>query len=383
MASNISLVFELIKSGLKSFQNTNFDLVRFESLGLAVGAGLFFLLLLVIKLMWGRNRFSQVGSGHSIPEKYHVGKMTKLILLMPKFFLAVAALFLLLSIANPYLPKSSIEKLIESRERIDLVDVSASKGWEFESTGKSAAEIGRKGFLKFLKMRNGQNDRTSLWRFSKAPIRLQDFIIDDEIYAMQAEDMPYVVTDPINSFLPENDLGKQFLDIIAPRDRIQMVSGEGTTDLARALDAVIEYSDRKGDKRIKQKALLIETDAAIDADVSKQLQELRKRRINIYFLYIKPNMIGEMQGNKGKKLMNSVELRQQVEQGGGKFYDVLSEKSLGRAYRDINKLEKAPTHLVRHALKIFIYQRPLLVGFIFLLIAIGFGVLVGIIEESP
>lgn len=384
MLPNMSTILELIRAGLKSFQNTNSDLVRFESLGLAIGAGLFLLLCLVYKLLWGRNRFSQVGSGHVIPKKYQTGKLIKTVLLIPKFLLAIATIFLLLSIANPYLPKSTIDKLVESRERTDLVDVSSSRGWPYENTGKSSGEIGRRGFLKFLKMREDQNDRTSLWRFSKAPILLQSFIIDDDIYAMQAEDMPYVVTDPGNGFLPENDSDKQLLDNIAPRDRIQMISGEGTTDLARALDAVTEYSDRKGDKRIKQKALLIETDAAIDADVNKQLQELKKRHINIYFLYIKPNMIGEMQGiGQGKKLINAKELRKQIEAYGGKFYDVWSEKSLEQAYRDINRLEKAPTSLVRHVLKIVIYQRPLMVAFVFMLMAIGLGILIGIFEESP
>ena len=385
MLSYMFIVLEIIKAGLKSFQNTNFDLVRFESLGLAVGAGLFLLSVLLLKLLWGRNKFSYMGSGHRIHSKYDENRkfFKRMIFLIPKFFLAIATLFLLLSIANPYLPKLKIEKLIESRERIDLIDVSASRGWQYENTGKSSAEIGRRGFLKFHKMREGQNDRASLWRFSKVPVRVQDFIIDDDIYAMQTEDMPYVVTDPGNWVLPENDPGDHMLDIVVTRDRIKMISGEGSTDLARALDAVIDYFDRKGDVRIKQKALLIETDAAIDADVSKQLNELRKRRINIYFLYIKPNMVGEMQANKGKKLINATELRKQVEQRGGRFYDVQSTKSLERAYLDINRLEKAPTSLIRHILKIFIYQRPLMVAFVLMFIAFGLGILTERFGENP
>lgn len=383
MLLTISYVWELIRAGLISFRDTNFDLVRFNSLGLAFGAGLFITAVLIYKLLWGHSKFSHVGSGHRIPKEYWQGKLNKLILLLPKLFLAAAIFFLLVSLANPYLPKTKIEKLIESRERIDMIDVSPSRGWEYENTGKSSGEIGRKGYLKFLKMREDQNDRVSLWYFSEDPTRVEDFVIYDDNYFMQAEDMPYVVTDPGNAFLPENDKQNKLLHIMAPRDKIKMVVNGGGTNIVKALDAVIAYFDKEGNKKIKQKALLIETDAAVDENPEKQLQDLKKRRVNIYFLYIKPNMVGEMQGNQGKKLINADLLRKQVEQFGGKFYDVKSPRSLENAYRDINKLEKSPTLLVRHLLKILIYQRPLMVSFVLIFLAIGIGLITDIFGENP
>jgi len=383
MMSKISDIIELVKAGLISFRDTNFELVRFESLGLAFGAGLFLVLVLFYKLLWGRNKFSHVGSGHRISKEDQQGKLTKLIFLIPKMFLGAAVFFLLVSLANPYLPKTKIEKLIESRERIDLIDVSPSKGWEFENTRKSAGQIGREGYLKFLKMREDQNDRVSLWYFSEEPTRVEDFIIYDDNYFMQAEDMPYVVTDPGTTLLPENDKGNQLLHIMAPKDKIKMVLNGGGTNIVKALNAVISYFDKEGNKKIKQRALLIETDAAVDENPEKQLQELKKRRVNIYFLYIKPNMVGEMQNNQGKKLINAELLRKQVEQSGGKFYDVKSQRSLENAYRDINKLEKAPTSIVRHLLKVLIYQRPLMVALVLLFFAAGLGTLIERFGENP
>ena len=41
MFPNVFYIWELVKAGLISFRDTNFELVRFESLGLAFGAGLF------------------------------------------------------------------------------------------------------------------------------------------------------------------------------------------------------------------------------------------------------------------------------------------------------------------------------------------------------
>ncbi len=384
MFQNILFVWELVKAGLISFRDTNFDFVRFNSLGLAFEAGLFIIAAAVYKLLLGRNKFSHVGSGHSIPKEYQQGKLSKLIFLTPKAILAGSVFFMLVSLANPYLPKAVTEKLIESRERIDLIDVSTSKGWEFEHTGKSAGQLGREAFLKFLNMRRGQNDKASLWYFATEPVKVEDFIIDDDIYSMEAEDMPYVVTDPGIAFLPENDPKNEVIHIVAPKNRIKMVSGEGGTDLAKALDAVIAYFDREGNKKIKQKTLLIETDAAVDQNPEKQLQELKKRRIGVYLLHIKPNVIGEMQGNgKGQKLINAELLRKQVQQFGGKFYDVNSEKSLIEAYREINRLEKAPMSIVRHLFKVFIYQRPLMVAIVLMFLATGLGILMDRYGENP
>ncbi len=383
MLLNMSYVWELVKAGLISFRDTNFDLVRFNSLGLAFGAGLFVAIALVYKLLWGRNRFSHVVSGHRIPEEYRQGKLVKMVLLIPKILLVAAVFFLLVSLANPYLPRTTIEKLVESRERIDLVDASSSKGWEFEHTGKAAGQLGREAFIKFLNMRKGQNDRVSLWLFSASPHILEDFIIDDDIYIMEAEDAPYVMVDSANPGLPENDESDNFVDIIAPRDRVQIISGEGGTNLNPALDAIIKYFDERGNKSIKHKALLIETDAAVEADAESQLKQLQKRNIKVYLLHIKPNELGESKFGNLNGIRNAELLKKEVQQYGGKVYDIMDSRSLGNAYRDIDKLEKAPISLVRHLFKVFVYQRPLMVAFALMVLAIALGLLTEMFGENP
>ena len=239
MSLNISYVWELVRTGLISFRDTNFDLVRFDSLGLALGAGLFILFILLFKLLWGRNKFSHIVSGHRISREYQQGKLSWVIFLIPMILLGVAVLFLLVSLANPFLPKTTIEKKVESREMAYLFDVSASKGWEFEHTGKAAGQFGREAFLKFLDMRRGQNDRATLWLFANQPHLIEDFIIDDDILYMEAEDAPYVMTYPSHPGFSENDLEDWFIDIIAPRDRIQFNADGGGTSLNPTLHALV------------------------------------------------------------------------------------------------------------------------------------------------
>ncbi len=382
MFLNMSYVWELVRAGLMSFRDTNFNLVRFNSLGLAFGAGLFVALALIYKLLWGRNKFSQIGSGHRISKKYHQGKFSKLFFLIPKMLLGGSVFFLLVSLANPYLPKITIEKIIESRERIDLIDVSSSKGWEFEHTGKSAGQLGREAFLKFLDMRRGQNDRVSLWLFASETHVLEDFIIDDDIYMMEAEDAPYVIVDSRNPGFPENDESNYYVHIVAPRDRVQLIPGEGGTDLNPALDAVIKYFDREGNKKIKHKALLIETDAAVEEDAEKQLRELQKRNIKVYLLHVKPNEIGESKWGNLHGIEHAALLKKRVQQFGGKVFDIQDKKSIDNAYREIDKLEKAPISLTRHLFKVLIYQRPLVVAYVLLFLAIGIGSLIEVFSEN-
>ena len=382
MFPNVFYIWELVKAGLISFRDTNFELVRFESLGLAFGAGLFIAAVLVYKLLWGRNKFSHIVSGHRIPKEDQQGKLAKLIFLIPKILIGMTVFFMLVSLANPYLPKTTIEQIVESRERVDLFDVSSSKGWEFEHTGKAAGQFGREAFLKFLDMRRGQNDRVSLWLFASEPHLREDFIIDDDVYIIEAEDAPYVMTGSYHVGLPENDPYNYYIDIIAPRDRIQFDADLGGTNLNPALDAIIQYFDREGNKKIKHKALLIETDAAVEENAEPQLRKLQKRGIKVYLLHIKPNELGESQfGTQG--VINAELLKNQVRQFGGKVYDIRDSRSLERAYQDINKLEKAPISLTKHLFKVFIYQRPLMVAVALIFLAIGLGSIMNYFDENP
>lgn len=384
MANLITVVSELIKSGLQSFIDTDFGLVSYESTGLAIGAGLFLLLALIYKFSFGKNKYKRPYSGQRIDRVNQRGMLARGILLIPKLILGLAALIMLAGLANPYLPRTKIVEKIESRERVDLIDVSPSKGWAYKNTRKSAGQVGREAHLKFLEMRKDQNDRVALWIFSFWPTMPQGFTMDMDVYMMEVEDAPYVKVDPKSQFLPENNKDGKYLNIVAPKDRIELIEGEGGTDLARALDSVINYFDWAGDKKIKERALLIETDAAVEQFPEKELKELQKRHIRIYFLYMEPNEIGENQARASQtghfdRITNGKLLKIAVTKYGGKFYDIGDAGSLDRAYQDINRLETAPVNIERIQTKVYIYQRYVITAAVLAFSAILLGLLIEVL----
>lgn len=386
MLNKVGEMFEAVKIILTAFRDTAFSQVKFDSLGLALGAGFFLLAVLLYKILWGRSKSKHYFSGHKIPEKYSDPLWRRIVCLIPFVTLALSVLFLILAIANPYLPRTKIETVVESLEIVYLDDVSTSKGWPFEDTGMSAGEITRRARLEFLKMRRGQNDRASLWFFSTTAHKGDDFIIDDEVFMLQAEDAPYVITGSNNGCLPENDPQGWFLDVVAPRDMILILDGEGGTQLVAGLRAVIRYFDFAGRKNIKRKALVIETDAAIEEDPELEFVELKKRGIIPYFILIKANIMGESRGCGGPIQYDpdsmSRRLQDLAKKYGGSVFYAQDNNSLRGAYNEINKLERSQERIIRHLLKVIIFQRPLMVAAILGILSMVFGLFTGLFFEA-
>ena len=109
MMSKAQNLLESVKSGLKIFRDTDFSQVQYLSLGLALGAGLFILFLLILKFLWGRNKSKRPYSGHFIPAEYWRSKGSTIIYVFPKILLACSLALILWALANPYLPRTKIE----------------------------------------------------------------------------------------------------------------------------------------------------------------------------------------------------------------------------------------------------------------------------------
>lgn len=386
MPDKLNELLKLIWSVLAGLKDTDFGQVSFGSLGLALGAGLFLLVVFLYKILRGKNKFRHYYSGHEIPAEYDESATLhrRLICILPKFLLAVSAVFMLVALANPYLPRTKIESIAESRERVELIDNSSSMGWPFGNTGKSACELVRDAHLKFLRMRQGQNDRVALWVFSNNAYKVEDFIIDDDVYRMQVEDAPCVMVDKRHPSLSENDPNSYWIDIVAPRDKVRIMEGESATDLVSGLKAVIKYFDQKGRKDIKNKSLIIITDAAVEADPEEEFRELKKRSIVPYIIHIKSNEVGEKQFSSSWKLETAESLKQKVRRYGGTVFNVDDRRSAERAYSEINKLEAAPIKITRHLFRVFIFQRPLMVAVMLAMLSMVLGIFAGFFfEEFP
>ncbi|MDP3792963.1 MAG: hypothetical protein Q8Q89_04545 [bacterium] len=366
-------LYNILRIGMEPLRDIDFGQIDYPQKETALWLAVILVGVILLKLLFSRDKSSQKCSGYFISSYYHQDLLRKFADFMLNTALAFGVLLFIIALADPFLSTLKTTRVInESRERIDLIDVSTSKGWEYLNTGKAAGEIGREAFLEFLKMRRGQNDRTSLWLFSSKPGMVEDFIVDDDLYMIQVEDAPYVRIDPSHQALPENDSNNYWIDIIAPPDRIEKIPNEGATKLLIALEAVIKYIDNNGSKGIKQRALLIETDAAVEEYPGEQLKELKKMNVGIYFLHIKPNEKAELQYTASMKgLENAKLLRQQVNKYGGKFYDVTDKTSIVKAYQDINRLETGATENTYTVNKIFLFQVFILLGVLITAIAIG------------
>ena len=387
MPDKLYACFELIKSILLAFRDTDFSQVNFDSLGLALGAGLFLLAVFLYKILRGRKKFYHYYSGHEIPQEYSSPVWRQLVCLSPFVVLALSVFFLILALANPYLPRTVIEKEVESLEIVELIDTSSSMGWEYLDTGRSAGETAREKHLEFREMRRGQNDRVALWIFSNNAYKIQDFIIDDDVYALQLEDAPIATVDSMHPSLPERNLTSWLnglCGIVAPKDMIRIMQSEGGTNLRTGLRAVTQYLDFKGDKRIKRKAVLVVSDAAAELNPEAELAELQKRGIVVYFIHVQPNRECEMKFSStgSRDLLISEWLKNNISRFGGMFFGVDEPASMKQAYAEINRLETAPFRITRYLFRVLIYQRPLAVAVVLAATSLFSGIFIGFFFET-
>ena len=356
---------EFVKAGLSEFRHTEFGQVRYADRDLAIALSIAILALLLLKtatLAVRRRKHSRQHSGHFIAFEHRRGFWGKAIPTVPKLILAVVLALLLVAIADPFLTSTEeVSGYVESRIRVDLVDTSGSMAWEFPDTGKSKAEVARDAHLAFLKMRQGKNDRVSLWLFSTYPYMVDDFVLDDELYYFQVYDAPYVTIKRVDRAM------------VVPRDKVKIIPAEGDTNIVRPLQAIIRYFDRDATEvtgeENNHRALLILTDAAVDEYPDAEFEELNRRNIVPYIIFIDtsdPRTAGAIHRNTPR-------LIEQIRHHGGDYFDVSDTDSLARAYQAIDEREAVRVEMKHRALKVPIYARFLLVAITILLMAIPVG----------
>ena len=361
---------EFVKTGLSEFRDTDFGQVRYGDQALATWIGLAFAGLLVLKIVHvavSRRKHSRHHSGHFIAFEHRRGTWAKAIHTVPKLILAVVLAFLVVAMVDPFLTSTEeLSGFVESRIRVDLVDTSGSMAWEFPGTGKSKAEVARDAHLEFLEMRAGKNDRVSLWLFSTYPYMVDDFVIDDELYYFQVYDAPFVTTQRLDKAM------------MVPLDKVKIIPAEGDTNIVRPLEAIIRHFDHDmtevSDGENQNRALLILTDAAVDEYPDAQFQELRKRNIVPYVIFINTIDLRRI-SRSGVAHPSTPRLVEQIQEYGGDYFDVTDTDGLARAYQAIDEREVVRVEVKHRALRVPIYARFLLVGIVILLMAIPLGLI--------
>ena len=346
------------------FGNTDGALLLAFVFGLAV-------ILTAFRLSLWRRRSHRSQSGYRMEKKFRRGLVIWLLYQMPKVLLALAAAAIALAVADPFLMATDeVSREVQSRVRIDLVDTSLSMAWEFSDTGRSRAGIAREAHLSFLEMRREKRDRVSLWLFSAYPYMVDDFVFDEEMYYFQVMEAPYVTVKMLaaRSGTPRDA-------VFVPPDKVRIIETEGTTNLVRALQAVVRHFDQDessaGSQRDQNRALLIVTDAEVDDVPQAEFRQLEARNIVPYVIYINTNNDDTSTG-----AVNAMKLIEVIRGVGGDYFDVRNEDSLERAYEAIDEAEAVWIEVTHRAVKVPIYSRFLLVSMVLLVVGIPTGLLV-------
>lgn len=336
------------------------------SWALILGAGiLVFFLGKAAWLMWRPKQYIRAHSGYALGA-WRRRWRDWLWYNWPKIIVAEAVFFLLVAIAEPFfMVPYETKRYDKFRTRLDLVDVSGSMAELFMGSDKSKAEIARAAHLQFLKMRQGQNDRTSFWIFSSHPYQVEDFVIDDELYAFQVFDAPYVL------------VGSEPTGTELVRQKTMKISGEGGTDLAVALRVVLSYfdldaKDNEIDTANQSRALLIVTDAEADAYPEEELIALKNRNVIPYLLFVNPRYDASyVYGNN----QVASQLVENIAGFGGRYFDVRNSDSLRQAYEEINRLEKVKVEIRWRRTQVPFFQKILSGAMAILLLSVAMGLI--------
>ena len=381
--------FEEIKiiflRGWQDLASTDFHQIKYSAPEFAIKIGIALCFLIILKKIFtligrwlGWKNYSRKDSGHFISkkdeEKNERHLIGRFLLAIPTIALIAPLMAILFAIANPYFAVTKEEKkFIEARTRIDLRDVSGSMGFKFKNTGKANAEIATTAHLKFLEMRRGKNDRTAFWLFSNDPYPIQeDFIIDDELYYLRVYDAPWEL-----GAINHDGTEAIWKTYPVPYNRYLYVAGQGGTQLSSTLKVAIQVFDKEAKKQKSSpyqsagRSILIITDAAISDfnETKADFEELSKRKIRPYIIFIN-DAVGEQHEDQ---LANIPVLLQEVIDRGGKFFPISDENALGRAYQEIDKLEKVRVEIVKKSFKIPAFQKFIFLAIIALVIIIPIG----------
>ncbi len=362
-------IVAFVDAGIRDLVETEYAQVRYGDVPMAIWLTLLVglaVMLTVTRLLLIRRRHSRHHSGHAIDRAHQKRHWIRVVHAAPKALVALSLAAMLVAVADPYLTATEeVSGYVESRVRIDLVDTSGSMAWEFPDTGKSKAEVARDAHLQFLDMREGKNDRVSLWLFSTYPYMVDDFVMDDELYYFQVWDAPYVTTQRLDKAM------------VVPRYKVRIIRAEGDTNIIRPLRAIVKAFDQDkaamGGNENVNRAVLIITDAAVDEFPDSEFLALNQRNVVPYIIYIntsdvRTTMIGRS---------STPRLIEMIREYGGDYFDVTDEDSLTRAYEAIDEREAVRIEMKHRALKVPIYTRFLSAAMVML---IG-GIPIGLVSE--
>ncbi|MBI2063949.1 MAG: VWA domain-containing protein [Candidatus Yanofskybacteria bacterium] len=301
--------------------------------------------------------------------------MDKTFSFVPIALAVLASCFLLLAIADPFVLLTHQNKSIQSREIIYLEDASASMGFKFRNQQISRAEIVRYFILKLIAERRDKNDRSAFIIYATNPYRVADFTTDTKGFLFSVDNGPLVIADPDT---PTIEMYKGIFIV----DGFMAEPFGGESDLFLGLGAAIKLFDEKGEPKItkeaknnpavKRRSVIIATDGASSRDPEPQFQELKKRGIVPYLVFVDPDKESEkkIHGENSPQIQLPEQLLKQVKQSGGEYFIATNSSSLDQIRQRLDRLHAAVVEVKSYTTEQHIYRLPLVASLLLYALAI-------------
>lgn len=376
----LNQLHELIELNLVNLFNTDWSVVQFKQQGFAVRAAILLGAALLLKVLWrrfrqGRDRSFYEHSGYHFGHQDKPGFWYEASNGIPILFAILASGLLLLVIADPYVLISHQSESTQSREIVYLEDASVSMGFKFKNQQISRAEIVRDFILKLIAERRDKNDRAAFIIYATNPYRVADFTTDTMSFLFSVDNGPLVIADPDT---PRMEFYK---GVFVIKNFMAEPFG-GESDLFLGLGAAIKLFDEKGDPQIteeakknpsvKRRSIIIATDGASSRDPEPQFQELKKRGIIPYLVFIDPDKESEkkIHGENSPQVKLPEQLLKQVRQYGGEYFIATNRSSLDQIRRRLDRLHAAVVEVKSYTTEQHIYRLPLVASLLLYALAI-------------
>lgn len=377
----IDQLSELIEINLANLFNTDWSVVQFKQESFVIRAAILLTAVLLLKILWPiirRRKYDESyyeHSGYFFQRQDRPGFWSKLFGSISIAFAILASAFLMIAIADPFVSLSHESKSTQSREIVYLEDASVSMGFRFKNQKISRAEIVRNFLIKLITERKDKNDRSAFIIYATNPYRVVDFTTDAKSFLFNIDNAPLVIADPDTPRI------EMYKNIFIVSDFMAEPFG-GESDLSLGLGAVWKLFDEKGDPKIteeikntpslKRRSVIIATDGASSRDPEPQFQELKKRGVVPYLVFIDSDKEAEKQihGENSPQTKLPEQLLKQIKQYGGEYFIATNRASLDQIRQRLDRLHAAVVEVKKYTAEEHIYRLPLVASLLLYSLAI-------------
>lgn len=370
-------LWEISLFELGNFWQTDWATVQFKRLGfvyLAVAIlGAAFLLKIWNRFFRKRKSAAlpagQAGfyehSGYVLERSDRLGRIASFLAHSFKIVLLLGGAVLLTALADPFTTQSGSIEMRESREIVYLKDASTSMAWRFKNYDQSRAEIVQDFQLKLIAQRREKYDRAAFFLFDTRARLMAHFTRDANSLWFSVDNAPLVITAPHNDQNPQWQ-GRFILK------KFRAENNSGATNLHLGLAAVIKLFELKGAKNIKDRSVIIITDGAAEQDPEPQLQELKRKKIIPYLVFIDPDRELEAQfhGTSSEKLKLPDKLLKDVRRYGGDYFVAVDKNALEAIGQKLDRLHAVKFSTKNYSKENFIYRRFLVLAIWLIFLAV-------------